>query len=509
MTTHNTSTTHITSFPFHRPALALALMLAMSASQAATIQVGGACTLINAFENANTDTDTDGVNTGCRAGSGADSINLQAGAIYTLTGINNVTGGDNGLPSISSVVTVNGNNSTIKRAGNAPEFRLLHIAPEGSLTINKLKLTGGNASVSDYSNYDIAGGAILNQGVLTLNDSIITGNSAANNGGGIGNFYGSATVTNSSIANNRSANAGGIFNKDSRLTLTGSTVSGNSSPLSNSIVNAGGGSFDCSGFIVLNNSTISGNNGGGIRNQDVNTTLYYSYGGGGGYYRNQQCQLSIGNSTIAGNKGSGVDNRGILLLKNNLIANNTADCNNSAALNLSGINLIENGACNAQLSGDPKIGPLLDNGGLTMTHAVLAGSPVIDKALKSTCPLTDQRNIKRDLLKTGACDLGAFERMAAVPAAVTNLVRFFDAQVSIDALVGVTPAKREAMRRQLLTAGSYKDRKLSVQACRQLAASLDRIDPDQTPDTNDYITGTMADELKQHITDLRTGWLCK
>ncbi|MDP1615569.1 MAG: choice-of-anchor Q domain-containing protein [Methylococcales bacterium] len=513
MTTHNTSTAYTTSttqtpsFPFHRHALALALMLAISASQAATIQVGGACTLINAIENANTDIDTDGVNTGCPAGSGADSINLGASATYTLTAINNTTDGDNGLPSISSVVTVNGNNATIKRAGNSPDFRLLHIAPEGALTVNKLKLTGGNASVSDYSNYDKTGGAILNRGVLTLNDSILTGNSAANNGGGIGNFYGSATVTNSSIANNRSANGGGILNKDGRLTLTGSTVSGNSSPLSNSIVNAGGGSYDCSGFIVLNNSTISGNIGGGIRNQDVNTP-FYSYRDEDIYYH-QQCQLSIGNSTIAGNKGGGVDNRGIMLLKNNLIANNTSDCNNSAALNLSGLNLIKNGACNAPLRGYPKIGPLLDNGGLTLTHAVLAGSPVIDKAPKSTCPLTDQRNIKRDLLKAGACDLGAFERMTAIPAAVTGLVRFFDAQVSIDAIVGVTPAKREAMRRQLLTAGGYKDRKLGVQACRQLAGSLDRIDPDQAPDTHDYVTGAMADELKQHITDLRTGWLCK
>lgn len=502
-------TTHTPSFPFRLHALAFALALATSTSQATTIHVNGACTLINALDNANTDTDADGINTGCPIGNGADIINLPANAVYTLTGINNTTDGDNGLPSIGSVMTINGNNATIKRAGNAPEFRLLHIAPQGNLTVNQLKLTGGKASVSDYVNYDKTGGAILNRGKLTLNNSTVTGNSAAGNGGAIGNFYGSATLTNSSIANNRSENGGGILNKDGRLTLIGSTVSGNSSRLSNSIVNAGDGASDCLGAVSLINSTISANNGGGIRNQDFNTPLYYNYSGGGGYYLSQQCQMTISNSTIAGNKGSGVDNRGVLTLKNNLIAKNTGDCNNSAALNSSGINLIENGACNAQLSGNPKVGPLLDNGGLTLTHALLAGSPAIDKAPKSGCPVIDQRNIKRNLLQEGVCDLGAFERMTAIPVSVTNLVRFFDAQVSIDAIVGVTLAKREAMRRQLLVAGSYKDRNLSVQACNQLARSLEQIDPAQTPDANDYVTGAMADELGQQIADLRTGWLCK
>ena len=51
------------------------------------------------------------------------------------------------------------------------------------------------------------------------------------------------------------------------------------------------------------------------------------------------------------------------------------------------------------------LGPLADNGGPTLTHALLAGSPAIDAADTAVCPATDQRGVARD----AACDVGAFE----------------------------------------------------------------------------------------------------
>ena len=40
---------------------------------------------------------------------------------------------------------------------------------------------------------------------------------------------------------------------------------------------------------------------------------------------------------------------------------------------------------------DPKLGPLALNGGKTKTHALLAGSPAIDRGDNANLPPTDQR----------------------------------------------------------------------------------------------------------------------
>ena len=76
-------------------------------------------------------------------------------------------------------------------------------------------------------------------------------------------------------------------------------------------------------------------------------------------------------------------------------------------------NLIDDGACDPHLSGDPMLGPLADNGGPTMTHALLPGSPAIDAVPKDGCTLAvDQRGLLRAFAVTSydtPCDIGAFE----------------------------------------------------------------------------------------------------
>jgi len=54
---------------------------------------------------------------------------------------------------------------------------------------------------------------------------------------------------------------------------------------------------------------------------------------------------------------------------------------------------------------DPQLGPLADNGGLTLTHLPPAGSPAVN-AGGTFCPTTDQRDLPRPV---GACDIGAVE----------------------------------------------------------------------------------------------------
>jgi hypothetical protein len=56
---------------------------------------------------------------------------------------------------------------------------------------------------------------------------------------------------------------------------------------------------------------------------------------------------------------------------------------------------------------DPKLGPLANNGGPTLTMALLLGSPAIDAGDPSVAPSTDQRGINRPI--GPAPDIGAFE----------------------------------------------------------------------------------------------------
>ena len=102
--------------------------------------------LINAIEAANADAD-------------AATINLAAG-IYTLTVVDNITDGRNGLPSITSPITIVGlgPDTTIIERG-AGRFRILHVAVGGSLAIDRLTLRKGSAELD-------SGGGISNSGTL-------------------------------------------------------------------------------------------------------------------------------------------------------------------------------------------------------------------------------------------------------------------------------------------------------------------------------------------------------
>src|SRR5215213_10799172 len=67
--------------------VALLIALGQAPALAATINVGGTCTLIRAINAANNDTTA----SGCKKGSGADTIVLPRGSTQTLTTVNNIT----------------------------------------------------------------------------------------------------------------------------------------------------------------------------------------------------------------------------------------------------------------------------------------------------------------------------------------------------------------------------------------------------------------------------------
>jgi uncharacterized repeat protein (TIGR01451 family) len=288
-----------------------------------------------------------------------------------------------------------------------------------STTISNLTIKGGQASWG-------AGILIVASATATLNWVNVTGNAATSDAGGIQND-GTLTINDSTIAGNTSGSyGGGIYNGGSgTLTISRSTISGNTATL------GAGGIESNGGDVTILNSTISGNTANG----DV---------GGGIEHDAASGTLSINNSTIANNvAGSGIPGGGIAVrngtakIRNTILADNTAggsgpDCitNSGKSLTSEDYNLIENtsgctitGATSNNITGqDPKLGALADNGGPTKTHALLTGSPALDKGNTAiptitglSCLPTDQRGISRP--QGSACDIGAFEFAVAPPSA--------------------------------------------------------------------------------------------
>jgi hypothetical protein len=73
------------------------------------------------------------------------------------------------------------------------------------------------------------------------------------------------------------------------------------------------------------------------------------------------------------------------------------------------VNTIVNGVNGNIVGVNPLLGPLQNNGGPTLTMALLAGSPAIGNADNALAPATDQRGVIRFDLVGEMTDIGAFE----------------------------------------------------------------------------------------------------
>ncbi len=176
-----------------------------------------------------------------------NTINLFAGSTYGLTTVNNFWYGPDGLPAISSNLTINGNGATIQRDSAAPNFRLFYVSggisglAAGSLTLNNLTLQSGVAQggSSDLGGGGLgAGGAIFNQGTLDLNGVTLTNNQAIGGNGAVLSLAGAG---------------GGGMGQDSTATSNGGGFGG-------LLV---GGPFGSNGGIGSIGGITSGSSGGG------------------------------------------------------------------------------------------------------------------------------------------------------------------------------------------------------------------------------------------------------
>jgi hypothetical protein len=121
-------------------------------------------------------------------------INLTA-STYDLATVNNFWYGPNGLPAISSNLTIHGNGAIIQRdpSSSTPNFRLFYVSgglelSPGSLSMDNVVLQGGVAKGGDSNEGGGglgAGGAIFNQGTLKLTDVTLDNNQAMGGSRGV------------------------------------------------------------------------------------------------------------------------------------------------------------------------------------------------------------------------------------------------------------------------------------------------------------------------------------
>ena len=349
----------------------------------------------------------------------------------TLT-ISNSTVSANSATNAGGGINNDGGTLTIRNSaisGNSTDFLGGGIMNSGTLTISNSTIAGNSAILGDGGGIFISHSGVISQRVIRISNSEISGNSAGFFGGGISNFISSGdlilTLNNSTISGNSAVRDGGGIRSRVRasstftLELNNSTISGNSVTDNG---NGGGISNTADEFgtftLTSNNSTIAENsaigNGGGISNS-----------GGGGFTASLRSTIVANNDAT----GSGDELSGTFRVEHSLIERRA------------GATIRESVAGSNRYGVDPLLAPLAENGGPTLTHALLAGSPAINHGSNPTPQSFDQRGLGF-VRAVGRADIGAFE----VQQKGAYLVRDLN----------------DSTKRQLIVVGSQRDDTISV-----------------------------------------------
>ena len=332
-------------------AIVLALFLLAAPIYAADMPISENCRLADAIEAANNDEATGG----CPAGEDVDIISLSADIAL-----------DAELPPITSEIIIEGNGYTIS-GGN--RYRIF-VVDGGDLTINDLTLTAGKAqnkgnpvvdndrnlvvsadnalggailndgaltvSSSDFrdNSADYMGGAILNNGAMTIIDSRFSGNSAGERGGAAYIWSGRANISNSDFTDNSAEDGGAVYGERGTLTINDSRFSDNSAR------HEGGAVYGERGALTIIDSRFSDNSagwkGGAVHNwfgkMDISGSSFSgnsargSDAGGGAVYN--EGTLAISGSSFIGNLarviGGAIHNEDSLTISNSSFIGNSA-----------------------------------------------------------------------------------------------------------------------------------------------------------------------------------------
>jgi uncharacterized repeat protein (TIGR03803 family) len=293
---------------------------------------------------------------------------------------------------------------------------------------------------------DGGGGAIYNSGNLTLVDSTCTTNAAAGGPGGGGGWadmgaFGYYDGPGANGGPGGSGSGGALYNAGLAM-IVGSTLAGNTG-----IGGLGGGGG--LGFAGGNGDQGGSGNGGAVYSSGtaglVNSTLTGNTSAGGAGGAGSNGGNGDGGNGGAGGSGVGGAISGPCFLTNCTLVSNSAigglggggggatsppytNGLTGAAGSAAGGAIYGATLANTLVAADSPaggaasgaighnlyvgatagvVGPLADNGGPTLTMALLPGSPAIDAADTAAAPPTDQRGFPRPF--GAAADIGAFE----------------------------------------------------------------------------------------------------
>lgn len=280
-------------------------------------------------------------------GAGGGTIELAPKCTYTLTDANTV-GSQNGFPNITADITLKGGKHTVierSTAPGTPQFRFFEVNdPNGELTLNRLTLRNGSA---DFGGAVLVWGALaVEYGPATFSHSKVNGNTATGQsdgggGGGVALIDATATFEFTHVSRNKAAgeraDGGGIVDSgNSIINLRSSWVSGNSAAdqgggilserelnvrrggvQDNSAGSQGGGVWS-GGTTLLDGTELKGNRttavgslGGGLFTGRGTATLNRSWvienradgtsGNGGGIYEQPGSTVTIDQTNVAHN----------------------------------------------------------------------------------------------------------------------------------------------------------------------------------------------------------------
>lgn len=298
----------------------------------------------------------------------------------------------------------------------------------GSVFINRSEFKGNIARAGTGQRgsgaAEASGGAIYNTGILHVRDSAFSQNAALGGGGS---------------SQNGSGNGGAVYNSGTAY-INNTTFQQNVAQGGHGAAFGGGGypGADGNGGAIYNANIMSVTNCTVVLNRAQagdralapiggDTNIYGGVAYGGAIYG--RGQLFLMNVTIASNivaqgvhspPPQGANLAGTLSLRNSLVAYGVAWTNGSAVswpnawgtVFDGGFNISSDGSCDFNSGSsfnftDPRLGPLADNGGPTLTMRPRPESPAIDFGTADGAPPFDQRGARRP--SGSGVDMGAYE----------------------------------------------------------------------------------------------------
>lgn len=305
-------------------------------------------------------------------GAGIHSLNSTLDFVDSIVSLNGTTG----TLSEGAGLYVLGGSATITSSTFAQNTTTGQLSPGAGLAINNavVTVTGSSFLQNSTSNTNSSGGAIHNLGgTLTIRDSVIANNSVTGTG----------------------SDGGGVYS-DTNLLGTQSTSVINSTVSGNSSNDRSGGIHNQDGLTTIAHSTIT-----------KNTAPFFGFGGGVGSLGSTATRTEVHSTIVSGNTGGDVD----------IVPGTTFNSFVSQ-----GYNLVGNGLATANFNaaGDqtnvtnPMLGSLASNGGPTLNHAILAGSPAANAGdpsftagSQNPALTADQRGLAR--VQGGRIDIGSYE----------------------------------------------------------------------------------------------------